>query len=150
MILRRQPDGENVLLSVEAKLRSQVEGEGAVSVGTSAEVVAVDPDVRVRHRAVEFDGEETALQVIRDGERLPIPACTRNGKRAGMWIELGIERTFNRPVMRQPYLAPLRVVEIRFFGAIGSIIEKEPAVIEADPAFARIDVARSRSRDNSH
>jgi hypothetical protein len=141
-----QPHRQHIRLGAEVKIRSQVESETDVSVRPPSQFLPVQPHGRVRHGAIEFDAEVPALAALWNRERFPVPSRSKDGQRPGMRIQLGIERTFDRPIVRQAHLAPLGIVEVRTFGAFGRALEEPPVAVEVDAALAG-DRDRRRRRE---
>jgi hypothetical protein len=54
-----------------------------------------------------------------------------------MRIQLGIEWSFNRPIVRQAELCPFGIIEAGLFAALGLALEEAPAVVKADATFIR-------------
>ena len=105
--------------------------EADIAVGTFAEVEAVDPDVAVGHRAVEFD-ENTAPGVVRrQVEMLAVPAdAARQIAAPAMRGVVLVIWTFNAPVMGHVQPVPPGIIEFRFVGARRIGPEKAPIKVE--------------------
>ena len=132
MIFRRQPHRQQVFLIAEMQIRRQIECKSDVAIRTRAQLMPVQPDVRVRHSAVKLDAEVAVFDVIGQGERLAVPSRSEDRQRAGVRIQLGIKRPFNGPVVRQAQLDPFGIIKAGLLGAFGLAFQETPAVVEAD------------------
>src|SRR6185312_4690342 len=84
-----------------------------VTVGTMAEVKAVDPDIAVGHHAVELHGHAVVGSAGREGEMLSIPAdaAGKVSARAAGFVGPG-KRAFDAPIVRDVQFAPGGIVEL--------------------------------------
>ena len=135
VILGREPHSNEVGNAVEIQVRREVQAEAYVAVRTPAQLMPVQPHLRIGHSAVELDAEVFSLSAGRKRERLAIPAGAEDGQRAGVRVELRIERTFDRPIVGQPDGAPRGIVELWSFGARSFTFVEPPAIVEAEPAL---------------
>ena len=107
-----QADGEDIFGAVRLQERREVEPERGVAVGPAADELAVAPDDRVSHRAVDVEVGTAVLGGV-GGERevLAVPADALPGKLAGLAGELLLEGTGDRPIVREVELLPSVVIE---------------------------------------
>src|SRR5205814_850548 len=96
----------------------------------------VQPDRRVRHRAVKNNSEVTLFRTFTQQKCLSIPPRPRDRQSSGMRIQLGIERPINRPVVRQAELSPLRVIKTIVLRPVCVSFMETPVLVETDPAFS--------------
>src|SRR6185369_7248568 len=98
----------------------QVVAEAGIAALVAAEAVAVDPDDAVAEHAIELDGDAAAEVRLGDLEGAAIPADAVLGMigtdgaktvLAEFLVPLGIERQFDRPVVREVDGAPVAVIE---------------------------------------
>src|SRR5260370_13148566 len=101
MLLWSQAHGNNIDFAAELEVGRKVKSKGGIAVRTTAQLMTVQPDDRIRHCAVESDGEIAALRILGQEKRLAVPPRAGDGQRSGVRVELRIERAFNRPVVGQ-------------------------------------------------
>src|SRR6185312_8361550 len=116
-IFGSKPHRQYIRFRSEVEIRSQVECKTDVPIRAATQLFAVDPDGRVRHRAIDFDAEIAPPRAVRQSERLPVPTRPEDRQRAGVRIQLGIKGTFDGPIVWKAKLPPLGVVKSRAFGA---------------------------------
>ena len=106
-VLGRQPHRQHVRLRPEVQMRRQVERETDVSVRPAAQFLSVEPDGASLTLRRRIRREVSALARVGKCESFAVPARAEDRQRPGMRIQLRIERTFDRPIVRQAHLAPL-------------------------------------------
>src|SRR5579884_515170 len=110
---------------------------------------AVDPDVAIRHDAVEID--EDAFRGIGFGqsELLSVPADTGGEKAArAAGCVLRIKRPGDAPIVRHVNCAPGGIVEGGLLGAGGVGLQKAPARVKGDDR-ALLELRRRRGNLSS-
>src|SRR5579885_338744 len=135
VVLRSEPHGHDVFLRAVAEVWREVAGKADVPVRAAADFLAVDPDVRIVHGAVEFEREIAVAEALRDGEMFAVPAGAEDRQRAGVGVQMRIEWAFDRPIVRQTDFAPRAVLEIGSLGSSGFAFEEAPAIVEGLAAF---------------
>src|SRR5437868_3826457 len=91
----------------------------------------INPNVGVRHHAIEFDKYQSVVKIVREREVLPVPTYARRHEAAALTCRvLFIDRPVNAPIMWHRELAPTRVVELVSLGAGHISFEKAPITIE--------------------
>ena len=105
-----EADGEDVVLP-GLEVGRQVELEGGVAVGPAADELPVEPDHRVRHRAVDLEVDTPAVVLRGRGDVLPVPAHAPPGQPGGGAVVFLVERALDAPVVRQAECAPGAVGE---------------------------------------
>src|SRR5262249_38790597 len=126
------------------KIRCQIEGEPDVAIWTRTQIMSVQPHVRIRHCAIKLDAEVAVLYVVWQCECLAVPSRPENRQRAGVGIQLGIEWSLNRPIVRQAKLCPFGIIEAGLFCPFGFAFEEAPSVVKADTSLiGNLHTARS-------
>ncbi len=85
--LGRQSNREHIRLIPEMQVRRQIESEPTVSVGSAAQLMAVEPHGGVGHGAVELDGVVLSHIAGRKPERLAVPTDAGDGQCSGVRVE---------------------------------------------------------------
>ena len=121
------------IVAAELDVGGEVEFERRVAIRPAAEEVAVQPDLRIRHRPVELDKNPPARVGRRNREMLaipPHPPPRELAAFAGIFLR---ERFLDSPVMRHVERPPRRVVECRRARVPGGIALRElPTHVEKD------------------
>ncbi len=91
----------------------QVQPPRRVTKRPAADHLAVQPNRRVRHRAVHIEENALAGVCLRDVQPLSIPTDARACSSSHAAAARANERTFDCPVMRQIYLSPRAVIKIQ-------------------------------------
>ena len=134
------PDDEEIRLA-GLEVVGEVVAEADVTIGPAAEVVGVDPDVAVRHDAVELHPHALALGLGGHGDFLAIPGHAGRQPAAGArGRRVLAEVPLDAPVMRHIEFAPGGRVESGFLGTFGVTLEKRPVAVE------RLDGAGGKRR----
>ncbi len=99
-VLALHPHGDHVLLAGRPQVRREVVFEIDITIGSAAEMRAVQPDVAVAIDALEAQEDPFPGRRFRQHETLPIPSRAAR-KKPGRTGEFLGEPALDRPIMRQ-------------------------------------------------
>ena len=124
--LRRVGLDEHRVLAPE-DVRRNVHSHAEVSVRTVSARLVVDVDRAVAHDAVEVEENPPSLRRRRKVERLAVPSCSRPRQLGSARVALRIERTLDRPIVRNGNRPPVLPVA-RKLPAVVEVLDNAPRV----------------------
>src|SRR5436190_870509 len=102
-----------LVLAAGHEIRREVDSPRRVTIRPATDQLAVQPYRRVRHRAIHIKENGFAGVARRDVELLAVPTNSRTRQPPHRSADAtGVERAFDRPVMRQIYRTPAAVIEV--------------------------------------